>query len=118
MLYHFEKGWKAAQSFCNLNGLFAEGTISECRCRKWYGLFKSGGTSLEDKQAISRSSDFDDQMLLAAAQRDESFTTQMLTDSFNVNHSTIVRCLKKLKKDRLLGACLFSNLIPMSNTEV
>ncbi|XP_023224660.1 uncharacterized protein LOC111625648 [Centruroides sculpturatus] len=29
MLYHFEKGWKAAQSFRDLNKLFSEGTISE-----------------------------------------------------------------------------------------
>jgi hypothetical protein len=29
MLYHFEKGWKAAQSFRNLNELFGEGTISQ-----------------------------------------------------------------------------------------
>ena len=27
MLYHFEKGWNAAQSFCDLNELFGEGTI-------------------------------------------------------------------------------------------
>ena len=31
MLYHFEKGWKTAQSFRDLNELFGEGTISESR---------------------------------------------------------------------------------------
>ena len=29
MLYHFEKEWKTAQLFRNLNELFGEGTISE-----------------------------------------------------------------------------------------
>ena len=33
MLYHFEKGWKAAQSFRDLNELFGEETISESQCR-------------------------------------------------------------------------------------
>ena len=35
MLYHFEKGWTAAQSFRDLNELFGEGTISERQCREW-----------------------------------------------------------------------------------
>ncbi|GFV17545.1 hypothetical protein TNCV_4028751 [Trichonephila clavipes] len=28
MLYHFEKGWKAAQSFRDVNELFGKGTVS------------------------------------------------------------------------------------------
>ena len=48
MLYHFEKGWKAAQSFRDLNELFGERTIRESRCREWFARFKSGDTSLED----------------------------------------------------------------------
>ncbi|CAK9826415.1 Histone-lysine N-methyltransferase SETMAR [Anthophora retusa] len=54
MLYHFEKGWKAAQSFRDLNELFGEGTISESRCSEWFARFKSGDTSLEDKPGRSR----------------------------------------------------------------
>ncbi|CAK9829646.1 Histone-lysine N-methyltransferase SETMAR [Anthophora retusa] len=98
MLYHFEKGWKAAQSFRDLNELFGEVTISESRCREWFARFKSGDTSLEDKPGRGRSSDFDDQALLAAVEEDESLTTRMLAYNFNVDHSTIVRRLKKLGK--------------------
>uniref|UniRef100_A0A1A9V908 HTH_48 domain-containing protein n=1 Tax=Glossina austeni TaxID=7395 RepID=A0A1A9V908_GLOAU len=36
VLHHFEKGWRAAQSFRDLNELFGEGTISESRYRKWF----------------------------------------------------------------------------------
>ncbi|KAF8783277.1 Histone-lysine N-methyltransferase SETMAR like protein [Argiope bruennichi] len=61
MLYLFGKGWKAVQSFRDLNKLFAEGTISESRCREWFSRFKSGDTSLEDKPGRDRPSDFDDQ---------------------------------------------------------
>ena len=67
MLYHYEKGWKAAQSFRDLNELFGEGTISESQCREWFARFKSGDTSLEDKSGRGRSSDFDDQALLTFA---------------------------------------------------
>ncbi|GFY75742.1 histone-lysine N-methyltransferase SETMAR [Trichonephila inaurata madagascariensis] len=49
MLYHFENGWKAAQSFRKLNELFGEDTISESRSREYFTCFKPGNTSLEDK---------------------------------------------------------------------
>ncbi|KAF8781530.1 Histone-lysine N-methyltransferase SETMAR like protein [Argiope bruennichi] len=95
---HFEKGGKAAQSFPYLNELFDEGIISECRCRELFARFKSSETSLEDKPGRGRPSYFDDQVLLADIERDESLTTRMLFDNFNVDHSTIVRSLKKLGK--------------------
>jgi transposase len=98
MLYHYQKGWKAAQSFRDLNELFGLGTISESQCREWFARFKSGDTSLEDKSGRGRPSDFDDQGLLAAVEEDESLTTRMLAEDFNVDHSTIVRRLKKLGK--------------------
>ena len=72
MLYHFEKGWTAAQSFQDLNELFGEGTISERQCREWFAHFKSGDTCLEDKEGRGRPSDFNDQVLLQAVEEDES----------------------------------------------
>ncbi|GFU92513.1 histone-lysine N-methyltransferase SETMAR [Trichonephila clavipes] len=74
MLCLFEKGWKAAQSFRDLNELFGKGTISKSQCREWFANFKSGGTSLEDKAGRSRSSDYKDQALLVAVEGDESLT--------------------------------------------
>ncbi|GFY46460.1 HTH_48 domain-containing protein [Trichonephila inaurata madagascariensis] len=97
MLYHFEKGLKALQSFCDLNELFGKGTISESQCREWLARFISADTSLEHKPGRGRPSDFDDQTLLAAVE-DESLTTPMLAEDFNVNQSTVVRRLKKLRK--------------------
>ncbi|GFS58563.1 histone-lysine N-methyltransferase SETMAR [Trichonephila inaurata madagascariensis] len=66
MLYHFQKGWKAVQSFCILNKLFGEGTNSKSPCREWFPYFKSGDTSLKDKPGKGRSSNFDSQALLSA----------------------------------------------------
>ena len=54
MLYHFEKGWSAAQSFRDLNELFGQGTITQQGVQKWFARFKSGDTSLEDKLGRGR----------------------------------------------------------------
>ena len=34
MLYHFDKSWKTAESFRNLNELFGEGTISKSQVER------------------------------------------------------------------------------------
>ena len=65
---------------------------------KWFALFKSGDTSLEDKLGKGRPSDFDFQALLAAVEEDERLTTRMLADNFNMDYSTTVHRLKKLRK--------------------
>ena len=98
MLYHFEKGWSAAQSFRDLNELYGEGTISKSQVERWFKKFKSGDTNLVDVEGRGRPSNFNDQALLSAVEEDESLTTRMLAEDFNVDHSTIVRRLKKLGK--------------------
>ena len=54
MLYHFEKGHKAAEAFRDLNELFGEGTIGERQVRRWFERFKSGDTSLEEEEVGHR----------------------------------------------------------------
>ena len=98
LLYQYEKGWKAAQSFRDLNELFGKGTISERQCREWFARFKTGDTRLMDNPGRGRPSDFDDEALLATVEEDESMTTRILAKIFNVNQSTIVRRLKKIGK--------------------
>ena len=98
MLYHFEKGHTAAEAFRDLNDLFGEGTIGRKMVYEWFDRFKSGDTSLGDKPGRGRPSNFDDQALLAAVEEDESLTTRILAEQFNVDHSTIVHRLKKLGK--------------------
>ena len=98
MLYHFEKGWSAVQSYRDLNELFGEGTISKRQVERWCKNFKSGDTNLADEEGRGRLSNFNDQTLLAAVEENESLTTRMLTEDFNMDHSTIVRRLKELGK--------------------
>ncbi|CAJ0950922.1 unnamed protein product, partial [Mesorhabditis belari] len=98
MLYHFEKGWSAAESFRDLKELFGQGTIGRATVYEWFDRFKSGNTSVDDEPGRGRPSEFDDKALLEAVEEDESLTTRMLADEFNVDQSTIVRHLKKLGK--------------------
>ena len=91
MLYHFEKGHKAAEAFRDLNELFGEGTIGERQVRRWFEHFKSGDTSLEDEEGRGRPSDFDDQALLGAVKEDESRT---MVDWSTLNISANNRVVK------------------------
>ena len=94
MLYHFEKGSTAAQSIRDIKETFGEEAVGKDTVYDWFKRFKSGDTSL----GRGRPSDFDDQALQMAVEEDESLTTRMLAEQFDVDHSTIVRRLKKLGK--------------------
>uniref|UniRef100_A0A914D9P2 Mos1 transposase HTH domain-containing protein n=1 Tax=Acrobeloides nanus TaxID=290746 RepID=A0A914D9P2_9BILA len=98
MLYHYEKRWKAAESYRDLNEVFGEGIISERQVQRWFKKFKIGDTSLEDEEGRGRLLEIDDTALLEAVEDDESLTTRMLAEIFGFDHSTIVKRLKKLGK--------------------
>ncbi|GFY59035.1 histone-lysine N-methyltransferase SETMAR [Trichonephila inaurata madagascariensis] len=89
---------ESSSHFAISTNFWGKGTISKNQCREWFARFKSGDTSLKDKPGRGLRSDFDDQALLAAVEEDESLTTRMLAEEFNVNQSKVVRCLKKLRK--------------------
>ncbi|GFW72109.1 HTH_48 domain-containing protein [Trichonephila clavipes] len=125
MRHHFEKGWKTAQSFRDLNELFGEDTITKNCHRESFSRFKSGdisletvelsmvcmiykdvlipGATLEDKPERGCPLKFNDQALLLAVKGVESLTTRMLAANFNVDHSTIACLLKKLEKGMEIG---------------
>ncbi|KAK6735238.1 hypothetical protein RB195_018425 [Necator americanus] len=58
-------------------------------------------------------------MILTAVEEDESLTTRMLAEDFNVNQSTIVRRLKKLGKRRVIESIANKewDVLPHSPTE-
>ena len=73
-------------------------SIRQSQVEKWFKKFKLGDTNLEDEEGRGRSSDFDDAALLETVEEDENLTTRMLAEQFDVDHSTIVKRLKKLSK--------------------
>ncbi|KAF8770567.1 hypothetical protein HNY73_018077 [Argiope bruennichi] len=97
------KNGKQSQSF---RELFGEGKINENRCREWFACFKSGDTSLEDKPGRGRKWDFVGQVqdFVAAIEVYESLTIRMLAVNFNVDHSAIIRRLRKLRKLCISGS--------------
>ncbi|KAF8774212.1 hypothetical protein HNY73_016788 [Argiope bruennichi] len=70
MLYHFEKGWKERSHFAT-----------------------------QRANERGRLSDFDDQALFATVKGDESLTTRMLADNFNVNHRSIIEAVIEVYGD-------------------
>ena len=62
---------------------------------KWFKKFKSSDTNLADEEGRGRPLNFDDQALLAALEEDESMTTRMLAEEFNVDH-----CLSSQKAQK------------------
>ena len=113
MLNHFEKGWTAAQSFRDLTNTYGEGTIGESTVRTWFARFKSGERTKKDvegKEERGRPSELDDYALLGAVEQDESYTTRMLEEEFEVDHSTIVRHLLQLGK-----VCRFHQISLINN---
>uniref|UniRef100_A0A914CF45 Transposase n=1 Tax=Acrobeloides nanus TaxID=290746 RepID=A0A914CF45_9BILA len=59
------------------------------KVERWFKKFKSDNTNLEDEEERGRSSDFDNAALLETVEGDESLTTRMLVEHFDVDHSTI-----------------------------
>uniref|UniRef100_A0A1A9UVS9 Uncharacterized protein n=1 Tax=Glossina austeni TaxID=7395 RepID=A0A1A9UVS9_GLOAU len=81
-----------------MDSLVREDTITAIRWRKWFALFKSRVTSLEDKPRRGRPSDFDGPGLCTAVETDESLTNRMLAFNSRTDHSAIVCRLKKLEE--------------------
>ena len=50
MQYHFEKGWKAVESFHHLNKLFDKVTISISQVKRLFKWFKTSDTNLGDQE--------------------------------------------------------------------
>ncbi|CAF0955466.1 unnamed protein product, partial [Didymodactylos carnosus] len=71
---------------CNVATDGNGGTLRLRMCSKMMSYNKS---SLEDEEGRGRPSDFDDQALLQAVEEDESLTTRMLAEQFDVAQSTI-----------------------------
>ena len=88
LLFYFDQNKSPADAFRDLNETYGDGTISRAQCFQWFARFKEGDRSLEDKKGRGRPSDFDDQALLDAVEEDQSLTTRMLAEEFNISHVT------------------------------
>uniref|UniRef100_A0A914EHU1 Mos1 transposase HTH domain-containing protein n=1 Tax=Acrobeloides nanus TaxID=290746 RepID=A0A914EHU1_9BILA len=67
-----------------INEVFGDGTIDHRTCYEWFNRFKSGDTSLEDKEGRGRPVEIDFKALLEAVENDQGLTTRMLAEQFGV----------------------------------
>ena len=91
-------GCKAAETTCNINNAFGPETANECTVRWWFKKFCEGDESLEDKKHIGQPLEFDNDQLRAIIEADPLINTQEVTEELNINHSIVVRHLKKIGK--------------------
>ena len=96
-------GCKAAETTCNINNAFGPETANECTVRWWFKKFCKGDESLEDKKHIGQPLEFDNDQLRAIIEADPLINTQEVTEELNINHSIVVRHLKKIGKVKKLN---------------
>ena len=49
-LFQFKMGHKAAETTCNINNTFGQGSANECTVQRWFKKFCKGDESLEDEE--------------------------------------------------------------------
>ena len=49
-LFQFKMGHKAAETTCNINNPFGQGSANECTVQRWFKKFCKGDESLEDEE--------------------------------------------------------------------
>ena len=67
-------GHKAAETACNINNTFGQGSANECTVQRWFKKFCKGDESLEHKRS-GRPSECDKDQLKAVIKGDPLTTT-------------------------------------------
>ena len=96
-------GHQAAETTRNINNTFGPETANEYTVWWWFKKFCKGDESLEDKKHIGQPSEFDNDQLRAIIEADPLINTQEVTEELNINHSIVVRHLKKIVKVKKLN---------------
>ena len=58
-LFQFKMGHKAAETTCNINNTFGQGSANECTVQQWFKKFCKGDESLEDEECSGQPSEID-----------------------------------------------------------
>ena len=95
-------GHKAPETTCNINNTFGPGTANECTVQWWFKKFCKGDESLEDEHSV-QPLEVDNDQLRAIIEADPLINTQEVTEELNINHSIVVRHLKKIGKVKKLN---------------
>ena len=91
---------------------YGEHALSEPSCREWFRKFKSGDFSVDDKERPGQTKKFKDEELEELIGQDQCQTLQELSESLNVDKSTVIRRLHSIGIVQKL-----SNWVPHELTE-
>jgi len=112
LLFCFNLKKTAAESHRLLVEAYGEHALSEPSCREWFRRFKSGDFSVEDKERPGQPKKFEDEELEELVDQDPCQTLQELSESLNVDKSTVSRRLHSIGLVQKLG-----NWLPHELTE-
>ena len=102
-LFQFKLGRKAAETARDINDAFGPGTTKERVAQRGFKKFCNGDESLEDEDGRSQPTAADNKHLKALIEADSLKTTWEVAVEIEVDHSTVVRHLKKIGKSKKVG---------------
>lgn len=112
LIYHFNQGKTAAESYRLLSEIYPDHVPNEKTCRKWFARFKTGDFDVKDKERPGQQKKFEDAELEALLDQDPCQTQWELASSLGVDQKTVCNRLKKLKLIQKQGHWLPYELKP------
>ena len=101
LLYEFKLDNKAAAAARNINRAWGPLTTNERTAQRWFARFRSGDTSLEEKEGRGRPSSVDNDRLKELVEDNPRTTLCELAQALDVHYSTIslhLQAIGKVKK--------------------
>ena len=98
-LFEFKMGGKAAETTRNINNAFDPETANERTVQWWFKSFMKEMRTL--KMSEWPAIEVDNDRLRAIIEADP-LTTQKIAEELNVNHSTVIWCLKQIMEEKKL----------------
>jgi len=76
---------------------YGEHAISKTTCRDWFRRFQNNNFDMNDKEWSGQPKKFEDEKLEILLQEDSCQTLKELSETLNVNQSTVSKCLKEIE---------------------
>jgi len=103
-LFQFKMGHKAAETTCNINNPFGQGSANECTVQRWFKKFCKGDESLEDEECSGQPSEVDNDNWEPSLKLILT-TTWEVDEELNINHFNVMQLLKQIGKVKKLPKC-------------
>lgn len=103
IFYEWRRGTNASTTAKNIQDAFSENVVSHRTVQRWFNRFKSGNTSLEDKERSGRPSTIDDDALLRCIKEKPEASTHELARELGCTQPSIVNHLHHLGFRKVLA---------------